>query len=86
MINYVMNSDKQEFVIATETGILHRLKKTKPSAEFYPLSESSICEYMKLITVEKLYESLLYEKYEVNVPDEIAAKAKLPIERMLEIV
>lgn len=86
MINYVKNSDKQEFVVATETGILHRLKKIKPSAEFYPLSEKSICEFMKMITLEKLYESLLHEQFEVKVPADIAAKAKLPIERMLAIV
>ncbi len=85
MINFVEKSDKNEFVIATEIGILHRLKKLKPQAAFYPLSEKSICEYMKMITVEKLYESLLDEKYEVKVPKELAAKARLPIERMISI-
>jgi len=85
MIDFVKNSDKNEFVIATEIGILHRLKKIKPNAEFFPLSENSICEYMKMITLEKLYESLLYEKHEVKVPKELAEKARLPIERMLNI-
>jgi quinolinate synthase len=85
MINFVEKSDNNEFVIATEIGILHRLKKIKSGAEFYPLSEKSICEYMKMITVEKLYESLLYEKYEVKVPAELAARARLPIERMISI-
>lgn len=85
MINFVDKSDNNEFVIATEIGILHRLKKIKPGAEFCPLSEKSICEYMKMITVEKLYESLLYEKYEVKVPAELAARARLPIERMISI-
>ena len=86
MIEYVKNSDKREFVIATETGILHRLKKIKPNADFYPLSENAICEYMKMITIEKLYYSLLNEQHEVKVPEELAAKARLPIERMLSIV
>lgn len=86
MINFVQKSDKDEFVIATEVGILHRLKKIRPDAEFFPLSENSICEYMKMITVEKLYESLLHEKFEVKVPKELASRARLPIERMLEIV
>ncbi len=86
MINFVERSDKNEFVIATEVGILHRLKKLKPQAGFYPLSENSICEYMKMITVEKLYESLLHEKYEVTVPEELATKARLPIERMISRV
>ncbi len=85
MINFVEKSDNNEFVIATEIGILHRLKKIKSGAEFYPLSEKSICEYMKMITVENLYESLLYEKYEVKVPAELAARARLPIERMISI-
>lgn len=86
MINFVRESDKNEFVIATEVGILHRLKKIRPDAAFFPLSENSICEYMKMITVEKLYESILHEKHEVKVPEELASKARLPIERMLEIV
>jgi len=86
MINYVKNSDKNEFIIATEVGILHRLKKIKPTATFFPLSEKAICEYMKMITVEKLYEALLHEKFEVKVPEDIAIKARLPIERMLSIV
>ncbi|MCX7798205.1 MAG: quinolinate synthase NadA [Melioribacter sp.] len=85
MINFVRNSNAKEFVIATEVGILHRLKKVKPEANFYPLSENAICEYMKMITLEKLYNTLLYEQYEVKVPEEIAVKARLPIERMLSI-
>jgi quinolinate synthase len=62
------------------------MKKLSPEKEFYPISEKSICEYMKMITLEKLYESLLYERYEVKVPEQIADKAMLPIRRMLEIV
>lgn len=86
MINYVKTSAANEFVIATETGILHRLKKIKPEAGFYPISENSVCEYMKMITLEKLYHALLYEQFEVKVPEEIARRARLPIKRMLQIV
>ena len=86
MINHVKNSDADEFVIATEVGIIHRLKKVKPEVDFYPMSEKSICEYMKMITLEKLYDSLRYEQFEVKVPQEIALRAKLPIERMLSII
>ena len=86
MINHVKNSDVDEFVIATEVGIIHRLKKVKPEVDFYPMSEKSICEYMKMITLEKLYDSLRYEQFEVKVPQEIALRAKLPIERMLSII
>ena len=86
MTRYVEQSKSNEFVIATEVGILHRLKKLKPKAKFYPVSDKAVCEYMKMITVEKLYESLRDIKFEVKVPIEIASRARLPIERMLEIV
>ncbi|MFC2134139.1 quinolinate synthase NadA [Bacteroidota bacterium] len=86
MINHVNNSKANEFVIATEVGILHRMKKMNPSKDFYPVSEDSVCEYMKMITLDKLYDALKNEQFEVKVPEELAAKAKLPIERMLQIV
>ena len=86
MIDFVNKSDAKDFVIATETGIIHRLKKVKPDKNFYPLSENAICEYMKMITIKRLYNSLLNEEFVVEVPEEIAAKARIPIQRMLEII
>jgi quinolinate synthase len=86
MIDYVNESDAEEFVIATEVGILHRMKKANPKKNFYPADENSVCEYMKMITLEKLYASLKYDQFEVKVPEEIAAKARIPIERMLKII
>lgn len=86
MINFVNKSSAKDFVIATETGILHRLKKAQPDKNFYPLSENAVCEYMKMITMEKLYNCLLNEEFEVKVPEELAAKARIPIQRMLEII
>jgi quinolinate synthase len=86
MMKHVEESEANEFVIATEVGILHRMKKMRPDAKFYPVSEESVCEYMKMITLEKLYNSLKYDQFEVKVPEELAAKARIPIERMLEIV
>ena len=85
MLRYAEKSESKEFVIATETGILHRMKKLSPEKDFYPVSEKSVCEYMKMITLEKLYDSLLYEQYEVRVDDQIAFKAMKPIQRMLSI-
>ena len=85
MINHIEDSEKDEFVVATETGILHRMKKMAPTKEFIPASEESVCEYMKMITLEKLYDALKYEKYEVKVDSTLAEKAKLPIERMLAV-
>lgn len=85
MLRRVNESDSDEFVIATEIGILHRMKKNKPEKIFHPASDASICEYMKLNTLENLYQSLLFEKYEVKVDKEIADKARLSIQRMIEI-
>lgn len=85
MINYIQDSDKQEFVVATETGILHRMNKLLPEKDFYPASEDSVCEYMKMINLEKLLDSLRYDRYEVKVDEELAKRAKLPIERMLAV-
>ena len=85
MINYIQESDKQDFVVATETGILHRMKKISPAKNFLAASEDSVCEYMKMITLEKLLDSLRYDRYEVKVDEDLAKKAKLPIERMLAV-
>lgn len=85
MVNYIPKTDSDLFVIATEVGILHRLNKFYPDRKFYPVSENSVCEYMKLITLEKLYESLLQEKHVVKLTTETIERAKLPIERMLAI-
>lgn len=85
MINHVKESPSKEFLIATETGILHRMKKDNPEKIFYPASEDSVCEYMKMITLEKLYNSLLNDEFEVKVPEDLAVRARLPIERMLAV-
>jgi len=85
MMQHVGKSDSKEFLIATEVGILHRMKKENPGKIFHAASEKSVCEYMKMITLEKLYNSLLNEEFEVKVDPDLAEKAKLPIERMLSI-
>jgi len=85
MMNHVSKSDSQQFVVATETGILYRMRQQNPQKTFIPASENAECEYMKMITLDKVYRSLYDEKYEVNVPKKIADKARLSIERMLSI-
>jgi len=85
MMNHVSKSDSQQFVIATETGILYRMRQKNPEKTFIPASENAECEYMKMITLDKVYRSLYDEKYEVKVPKKIADKASLSIERMLSI-
>lgn len=85
MMRYAKASKAKEFIIATETGMLYPLRKANPEKKFIPLRDDMICEYMKMITLPKVYNSLKNLEYEVKVPKEIAKKARLPIERMLEI-
>ena len=85
MMNHVKNSKSNEFVVATETGILYRMKQQNPSKNFIPASEKAECEYMKMITLEKVYNSLVNEETIVTVKKETADKARLAIERMLAI-
>ncbi|MBI3639383.1 MAG: quinolinate synthase NadA [Thaumarchaeota archaeon] len=85
MMNRAKDSSSKKFVVATETGILYRMRKQNPDKEFIPISENAICKYMKMITLDKVYASLKEEKYEVKVPKNIAQKAQLAIERMLAI-
>ena len=85
MMNYAKNSSSNEFVVATETGILYRMKQQNPEKTFIPASDKAECQYMKMITLEKVYDSLVNERFEVKVPKHIALKAKLAIDRMLSI-
>ena len=85
MINFAKDSPKSRFLVATETGILHRLNKEAPGKRFEAVSERAICKYMKMITLEKLHASLRYWKHEVTVEPEIAARARSAIERLVAI-
>jgi|TARA_B100000508_G_scaffold139294_1_gene136983 quinolinate synthase len=85
MMNHVSKSNSQQFVVATETGILYRMRQQNPQKTFIPASENAECEYMKMITLDKVYRSLYDEKYEVKVAKKIADGARLAIERMLSI-
>ncbi len=85
MLNHAKNSNAKNFVVATETGILYRMRKDNPDKTFIPASEKAECQHMKMNTMEKVYDSLVEDKYEVTVPKEIADKARLAIDRMLAI-
>jgi quinolinate synthase len=85
MLKHVHESKSKNFVVATETGILYRMRKDNPGKIFIPASDKAECQYMKMITLEKVYDALVNEKYLVTVPKEIADKARLAINRMLEI-
>ena len=83
ILKHAAASEKKQFIIATEVGTLHKLRKDNPGKEFIPVSEKIVCEYMKLATLEKVYEALRDEKFEVKVPEEISAKALAPIALMM---
>ena len=85
MLDYAKSSSAREFIVATETGMLHPLRKQNPGKRFIPVRRDAVCRFMKMITLENLRDALLYHQHEVRVPAEIAARARLPIERMVAI-
>ncbi len=85
MMRHVKESGADRFVVGTETGILHRMRQQNPGKEFVAVSDQAECKYMKMITPQKVHDSLLYDRHHVTVPDGIAGRARLAIERMLEI-
>ena len=86
MLKFIDKSKAKRFIIATETGMLHPLKKQKPQAEFIAANSRAICPNMKKITVEKIVWALEDMQYKVTVPDDIRVKAKKAIDRMVEIL
>lgn len=95
LLNYVRaHEDEHRFIIATESGILHEMRKACPKVEFLPVPPEvtegvgcscNECEYMRMNTLPKLYACLRNESNEVHVPQDIAEKAVLPIRKMLEM-
>ncbi len=91
LLNFAVNSEFNEFIVATESGIIHEMTKKCPNKKFIPAPPEdgtcacNECNFMRLNTLEKLYNCLKYESPEVNVDKNIADKAVKPIQRMLEI-
>ena len=91
LLKYAVNSSEQRFIVATESGILHEMQKKCPEKTFIPAPPNDStcacneCSFMRLNTLEKLYECLKNESPEILVDPEIAEKAVKPIKRMLEI-
>ena len=94
MLKYVKQSDEKQFIIVTETGIVHSLKKENPEKEFIPVVSKAVCPNMKKIPLEKVLWALedletspkSNSKYRITVPEEIAEKAKKALNRMVEIL
>jgi quinolinate synthase len=76
---------RREAVVATETGMLHPLQMAAPDIDFIPANAEASCIYMKMITLPKLRDALREMQFEVRVPEDIAAKARVPIDRMVAI-
>ncbi len=83
MLNFARESDAKQFIIATETGIIHTLKKQNPDKEFIAATKRAVCPNMKKITPEKILWSLEDMKYEITVSEQITQKAKRALDRMV---
>ena len=85
IMKYAIESNEKQFIIATEKGVADRLKRDYPEKEFILIKDNLICPNMKWNTLEDIYNSLMYEQYEIDVDKELAVKALKCIDRMLEV-
>lgn len=85
MISHARASQATQFVVATEIGVLHRMRKANPQKTFLPIDDSISCRYMKMTTLEKVRRSLETMSHRVTVAPELADKARLAIERMIAL-
>jgi quinolinate synthase len=85
MIRRPAQSDADEFIVATEVGILHRLRRENPTKRFFPANRAAVCAYMKVTTLPIVKRSLERMEHRITVPPDVAAKARLAIERMIAI-
>jgi quinolinate synthase len=85
MLRHVEQNPEGEFIVATENGMLYPLRQAAPEAKLTEANRMAVCKYMKMITLPKLRDSLREMKFEVKVPEELAARATVPIERMVAI-
>ncbi len=85
MLKHVEANPDGSFIVATETGMLYPLQQAAPQANLIEANRMAYCKYMKMITLPKLRDSLLEMKFEVKVPEVIAERARVPIERMVAI-
>jgi quinolinate synthase len=86
MLKFAKESETKAFIVATETGIIHTLKKENPDKEFFPAGTRAVCPNMKRITLDKVLWSLEDMQYKVTVPDEIRIKARRALDRMVAVL
>ncbi|MBE3557512.1 MAG: quinolinate synthase NadA [Firmicutes bacterium] len=85
MLRHAKESHAQQFIVATEVGMLYRLSKENPQKAFLPADEKAICPFMKRITLEKVRDALADERYEIKLDPQIRERALLPLQRMVAI-
>ena len=85
MIKRPTVSENDEFIVATEIGILHRLRRENPGKKFYAANDRAQCAYMKVTTLPKVLRALELEQHHITVPSDVAARARTAIERMISI-
>lgn len=85
MCKFVKESNAKTFIVGTEEGLLHRLRKENPEKQFIIAYEGAVCPNMKLTTLDRLYASLKEEKYVIKVPEAVAKKARVALERMFQV-
>jgi quinolinate synthase len=85
MLDFARESDAGEFIVATETGMLHPLEQENPGKTFIAANRAAVCRYMKMITLPKLRDALRDLDPQVSVPPELAERARVPIGRMVAI-
>jgi quinolinate synthase len=85
MINLVAKRAAKSFIVATETGIMHRMRQLAPDKEFIPADPEAVCAYMKVITLPEVLDALQLDRFHISVPDAIATRARAALDRMVAI-
>jgi quinolinate synthase len=85
MIRLAKDRPAPAFIVATETGILHRMQQVAPGKRFYPADPEAVCAFMKTITLANVRDALAFDRYEITVPEDIARRARLSLDRMVSL-
>ncbi len=85
MIRLAKDRPAPAFIVATETGIIHRMQQVAPGKRFYPADPEAVCAFMKTITLANVRDALALDRYDITVPDDIARRARLSLDRMVSL-
>jgi quinolinate synthase len=85
MVRLAKSSPAKTLIVATETGILHRMEQMAPEKQFLAADPEAVCAYMKTITLQNVRDALALDQFHVTVPPDIAERARLSVERMVAL-